>query len=101
MRRTGVIGRSTWVTVGALTYPLYLLHQNIGYMIFNLGYPALNPHLLMWGTVALMLGLSYAVHAWVEVPLSAPLKQLANRAIDTLVRLRPAGLRWGRSSPVE
>lgn len=101
VRRTGVVGRRTWITVGALTYPLYLLHQNIGYMIFNAGYPALNPHLLMWGTIALMLALSWAVHAWVEHPLSSPLKRLANQAIDALARHTPSGLRLGRSSPAD
>lgn len=80
--RTGYFGRRRWLTLGALTYPLYLLHQNIGYQIFNAGYPALDPHLLLWGTVALMLAAAYAVHAAVERPLSALLRQGLNTMLD-------------------
>lgn len=66
IRRTGRLGRMRWLTLGALTYPLYLLHQKLGYMLFNLAYPALDPHLVFWGTVLLMLALAYGVHVFVE-----------------------------------
>lgn len=82
LRRTGGLGRRRWLTLGALTYPLYLLHQNIGYMIFNAGYPAVDPHLLLWGTVALMLLASYGVHVLVERRLAARFKGLLNAALD-------------------
>lgn len=73
-RRTGFIGRRRWTVVGALTYPLYLIHQNIGYMVFNSAFPAVNPHLLLWGTIALMLGAAYVVHVRVERPLGRALR---------------------------
>jgi peptidoglycan/LPS O-acetylase OafA/YrhL len=74
-RRTGWIGRVHWTTLGALTYPLYLLHQNIGFMLFNSLYPAgIDPHLLLWGTVALMLAASYLVCEGVEQRLARQLK---------------------------
>jgi len=63
--------------VGSLTYPLYLIHQNIGYMIFNLAYPTMNQHLLLWGTLVLMLGIAYAVSKLVEQAISKPAKSLA------------------------
>lgn len=66
LKRTGVLARTNWVALGALTYPLYLIHQNIGYMMFNLAYPALSPHVLIWGTVALMLVCAYLLHRFVE-----------------------------------
>ncbi|WP_053159091.1 hypothetical protein [Pseudomonas sp. P1.8] len=52
----------SWATLGALTYPLYLLHQMTGFMIFNVAYPAVSPHVLLWGTIALMVSASYLVH---------------------------------------
>jgi len=35
LRRTGILGRTHWLIIGGLTYPLYLLHQYIGFMLFN------------------------------------------------------------------
>ena len=74
-RRTGALGRRRWVLVGSLTYPLYLIHQNIGYMLFNQGYPAYDEHLLLWGRIALMLGAAYLIHVLVERPLGNALKR--------------------------
>ena len=75
-RKTGVIGRMNWTVIGALTYPLYLLHQFIGYMTFNLLYEKVNVHLLFWGVMASMLILAYAVHRVVEIPLSTSMRQI-------------------------
>ncbi len=84
LRRTGRLGRGNWVGVGALTYPLYLLHQYIADMVFNRAYPGINPHLLFWSVVVSMLLAAYAAHRWVERPLAGPLKAALNRWLDTL-----------------
>lgn len=81
LRKTGVIGQRRWQLAGALTYPLYLLHQNIGFMLFNRLYPAINEHVLMWGMVALMLVLAYAVNRLVERPLAPLLKAFVTRLL--------------------
>jgi peptidoglycan/LPS O-acetylase OafA/YrhL len=81
--KTGLVGRMNWVALGALTYPLYLLHQNIGYVVFNALYSNVNRHVLFWGMVALMLALSYAVHILVERRLAPRLRRL----------IEPAGMR--------
>ena len=65
--------------LGALSYPLYLLHQNIGYMIFNAAYPQVEAHVLFWGTLGGMLLGAYAVHRFVERPLAGPMKRSLNR----------------------
>lgn len=75
MNKTGVIGTLNWTLLGALTYPLYLLHQMIGFMIFNIAYPAVNPHWLLWGTIALMISASYLIHKKIEVPIAGLLKK--------------------------
>ncbi len=81
-RRMGVFNRRRWLTAGALTYPLYLIHQNVGFMIFNKAYPAINHHILFWGTVLLMLTIAYAVHVLVERRYSPKLKLLAEQVWD-------------------
>lgn len=96
--RTGWFGRRDWMALGALTYPLYLLHQEIGYLIFNALTPMVNAHLLLWGTVAMMLATAWAVtclaDAW-----TARLRPHVQGVIDLLAdwhrtaveRLRTAG----------
>lgn len=84
LRRTGWLGRQRWLLGGVLTYPLYLLHQNIGFMLFQRGYPELNAHVLLWGVLAAMCALAYCVHVLVEKRLSGPMKRAMNGALDSL-----------------
>ncbi|HET9953863.1 MAG TPA: acyltransferase [Polyangiaceae bacterium] len=87
--------RKTWLTLGALTYPLYLLHQNIGYVLFNVLYRRLNVHLIFWGTTALMLASAYGVQRMERV-LAKPLKQYLLRLVAQLERLvHSAGIARG------
>ncbi len=79
--RTFGIGRRNWITVGALTYPLYLLHQYIGYMMLNLGYPYLNRHVLFWSTLGAMLAAAYAVNGMIEQRYSRVLKQFLEKRL--------------------
>ncbi len=78
-RNTGFFGRTNWTTVGALTYPLYLLHQFIGYMTFNLLYDKVNVHLLFWSVILLVLAAAYAVNQLIEKPMSTRLRALLQR----------------------
>lgn len=86
LKRTGFLGRNRWVLVGALTYPLYLLHQYIGYMVFNIAYPAINVHVLFWGTIIAVLAGSFAVHHFFERKYSPPMKAAINSLIDRIQR---------------
>lgn len=92
LRLTGTWGQRRWLLLGALTYPLYLVHQYVGFMIFNAAYPAIDKHLLFWGTVLLMLGIAYAVHDLVERRYSPSLKSACEWLWDgskvQLLRLR-------------
>ncbi len=87
IRRTGYIGRNRWLIAGALTYPVYLLHQNIGFMIFNIAYPTINKHVLLWGTIILMLGTAYVVNIAVEKRFALPMKNALNYSFDAMHRL--------------
>ncbi|MFJ6578938.1 acyltransferase family protein [Streptomyces sp. NPDC004290] len=77
---TGRLSRVQWrwlPVLGALTYPLYLLHQVIGWEL--IGYLAPRELVSPWALVGLlvlgMLLLSYLVNKLVEQPLSAYLKR--------------------------
>jgi peptidoglycan/LPS O-acetylase OafA/YrhL len=77
-KKTFWVGRRNWMLLGALTYPLYLVHQAIGYVIFNHLYPGLNPHLLLWGTVGLMTAIAYLVNLHVEQRYAGAFKRQLN-----------------------
>ncbi|GAA2151180.1 acyltransferase [Kitasatospora kazusensis] len=81
-------GRLSWIkwrwlpVAGAITYPLYLLHEYIGWEIFrNLQghYPV---YAVLGGTVLLMLLVSYLVHVLVERPLSAWMRPRLRAAVE-------------------
>ncbi len=88
IQRTGFIGRNRWLMAGVLTYPLYLLHQYVGFMVFNVANSAINKYLLLWGTIIFMLGAAYAVNILVERRLALPMKNALNRSLDSLHRLK-------------
>jgi peptidoglycan/LPS O-acetylase OafA/YrhL len=88
--RTSKLASQKLVTLGALTYPLYLLHQNIGFSIFNWGLRYINVHVLLWSVVALMLVCAWLVNQ-VEKGWSKPLKDLLLRLTAPLVRAPSAG----------
>jgi peptidoglycan/LPS O-acetylase OafA/YrhL len=53
-------------TLGTLTYPLYLLHSNIGFIIFHRLGHLVNKYVLLGGTLLLMLVAARLVHTLVE-----------------------------------
>jgi peptidoglycan/LPS O-acetylase OafA/YrhL len=87
LRRTSFFGRNQWLLAGTLTYPLYLLHQNIGFMVFNIAYPTVNSHLLFWSTIIVVIGAAYAVHILVEKRISLPMKKVINNLLDVVTTL--------------
>lgn len=74
-KKTGWIGQRNWMTVRALTYPLYLIHQVIGYIIINFAYPTINRHVVMWGSISLMIAISYLISVHIEQRFAPYLKQ--------------------------
>jgi peptidoglycan/LPS O-acetylase OafA/YrhL len=85
-RRTGALRWGNFTLVGAITYPLYLLHQNLGYIAFNQLHGLVNVHLLFWGVIGAMVALSYAVHRCVERPLAKPAKAWLQRLLGLQTR---------------
>lgn len=84
-----VLGKLKWLnqpyflTFGLITYPLYLLHQRIGYIIFNSLMYDVNKYVLLGGTVILMLIASFLIVRWV-----APwITKILDRGFDSILNL--------------
>lgn len=92
VRKSGWFARRQWLVVGALTYPLYLIHQEIGYMLIGAAYPALNPHAVLWGTVVLMLMAAYSIHLFVERRTAPRLRRVLIAALDMGANLVALGI---------
>jgi peptidoglycan/LPS O-acetylase OafA/YrhL len=71
------------VAIGALTYPLYLLHQQIGYIAFERLAPLARPGILFFVIVGALVAASLATWRLVERPAQRVMKfwlvQLAGR----------------------
>lgn len=65
------LSRFSWLTWwGSLTYPLYLLHSDIGFIAFYRLQYVTNKYVLVGGVFVLMLVAARVIHVWVEKPLS-------------------------------
>ena len=80
-RKTACLARWNWLAVGALTYPLYLIHQNIGYILFNAAHQYMNAYITLFVILALMLSISYAVNSVIEKPFAKPLQLFIGRVL--------------------
>jgi len=68
--------RARWlITLGALTYPLYLLHQNIGVLLIHAMEPAWGKWVATGVTTAVMCGVAYLVSRYVERPVGRALRR--------------------------
>jgi peptidoglycan/LPS O-acetylase OafA/YrhL len=72
------INKPYFLTLGLLTYPLYLIHQYVGFIIFNLFHNQINKYLLLILVVILMLVLSYLINKFFEIPVSKRMKKILN-----------------------
>jgi peptidoglycan/LPS O-acetylase OafA/YrhL len=95
--------RGRWlVVIGATTYPLYLLHLDLGGTLLQWWRGSLPPVVLVAVVIVLMVVLAWLVHRFVERPV-APLMKRAARALGARLRGRvepvpepvPAGERAG------
>jgi peptidoglycan/LPS O-acetylase OafA/YrhL len=87
-RKTARFGLKKFAGLGALTYPLYLLHQNIGYLVIAKFGTRVERHVLLIGLTGLMIAASWSVHRLIELRYGPRLKAFLD------------GVRWPRQSPV-
>ncbi len=71
------------MVMGGLSYPLYLLHANIGFLIFNKVGDAISHPVLITGTAVAMVAISWAAWTWVERPAQITLRSHLRRALET------------------
>lgn len=70
--------RHPWLLpLGALTYPLYLTHQYLGYMMLNATMETDNDYLPLSLAVLTLLIVAWLIQRWVERPASRWLRTLA------------------------
>ncbi|MEV0378687.1 acyltransferase [Nonomuraea sp. NPDC050643] len=79
LRVTRPLARPGLVTAGALTYPLYLLHAHIGFILLARLQDTVNKYMLLVGLILVMLGAAYLVHRFVERPLAPRIKRLLSK----------------------
>ncbi|MEU3877778.1 MULTISPECIES: acyltransferase [Streptomyces] len=92
--------RWNWLgTAGALTYPLYLLHQYIGMTVIYALRTKVPAPLLVAGLITAMLGAAWLMHRFVEKPLGRRMRAALRTGLEELRRTertpapaQPAGL---------
>jgi peptidoglycan/LPS O-acetylase OafA/YrhL len=72
-----------FIVLGALTYPLYLLHSRIGFVMFNLGHTYVDKHVLLAVIVAAMCYLAYVVNNQIEKKFSPVFKKFLDVRISS------------------
>lgn len=87
--RSYVVPSALTLALGGLTYPLYLLHQKIGYIAINSAAPLVGKWAAALGCVALMVLLSWVIWQYFERPAQRRVKAWIGGALDTaLARFR-------------
>jgi hypothetical protein len=80
-KKTHWINKPYFTVIGALTYPLYLVHQNIGFIIFNHFDSDNYKYLVLFFTIALSLTISLVINIYIEKKYSGKLKNILNKAV--------------------
>ena len=82
IQKLSIINSPKLLKLGVLTYPLYLIHQNIGYIAFNSFVDTMNKYVLLGIVLVVVLIVSYLINTYVEVPLSRKMKEKIEQLID-------------------
>lgn len=88
VRKTRFINNRKMLALGALTYPLYLIHQQVGVMLFSYFADEINKYVLLFSVIGFMLALSWIINRTVERNLG---KALRIGLFDLATRLRLSG----------
>jgi len=76
--------KKVYMIMGGVTYPLYLIHTYIGYIIFNNMSSFINKYILLFGTILLMLLVSYSIHILIEKKLGKYMKKKMLQLVDKI-----------------
>jgi peptidoglycan/LPS O-acetylase OafA/YrhL len=85
-----------WLSrLGAMTYPLYLIHSSIGWIIFQRLDGLLHKYVLLGGLIASMMLLALAIHLFIEKRFAKPLGDAVEKTFSWLSAYVPV-----RQTPV-
>lgn len=74
-QKLSFLNKKIFIKFGMLTYPLYLLHQNIGYIIFTYFKNSINKYILLGITLILMFFFAYLISHKIEKKMGSLLKK--------------------------
>ncbi|MEU5126610.1 acyltransferase family protein [Streptomyces mobaraensis] len=83
----GMTDRITWrrlPVLGALTYPFYLLHEDIGWIFIRHMEHRMNPYAVLAVLFSAALVASWLVHRWIERPLGRRLRRALNKGFEEM-----------------
>jgi peptidoglycan/LPS O-acetylase OafA/YrhL len=89
------VGRLDWLrwrgltVLGALTYPLYLVHHQLSFPILDAIYPRLNRWVALAVVTAASLAVAFAIYRFVERPAQASLRPRLRAALDRIRTIEP------------
>lgn len=76
--------KQSFLKLGVLTYPLYLIHENIGFIIFNNTSAYINKYLLVGITTFAMLIVANLIHKKIEKPVANFIKPVVSAVLNRL-----------------
>jgi peptidoglycan/LPS O-acetylase OafA/YrhL len=86
--RTGGSSKNPFYILGLITYPLYLLHQELGYILLRSAPGSLNRIMLLCAVMIAMIVLSWLVHVGPEKWFASQLKAALIRPQRMAVALK-------------
>ncbi|GAA1430768.1 acyltransferase [Microlunatus lacustris] len=85
-----------WLTaVGALTYPVYLVHGQLGFFVIDVLHAGRNSYLVLAAAMVASFAVAWLIHTGVEKPFARPLRVAINRSLTDQVDLHEPGERTG------
>jgi peptidoglycan/LPS O-acetylase OafA/YrhL len=80
--------------LGALTYPLYLIHQNVGYLVINAAEPIGGRWFALGVAIVTSLTIAYLIHRLVERPFNPRLRRWLEPRLLSLDRFAAIAHQW-------
>lgn len=91
VRRLGWLRWRGFTVLGGLTYPLYLVHQQLSFPVLDAIYPRLNRWVALAVVTAASLAVAFAIYRFVERPAQAWLRPRLRAALDRIRTIEPPG----------
>ena len=82
--KLNIKARSSYLTIGALTYPLYLIHKVAGEVMIDRFSHVVPEEIMILITIVLMVFIAWLIHIAIEKPLATPMKN----TLLTIVRAK-------------